>query len=106
MKTKFLCDQSELVQILDDFRRKTKDIYRRAGLEDYWQVHPKSIRLGVKPSFEVTIKQRKSDITNVIQLDEKNLTFLERNLFIPKPNNDNCKSKYYLSMHTIIIIII
>jgi Uma2 family endonuclease len=90
MKAQFVSDQSELVRALDDFKRKAKYIFERAGLTDYWQVHPESIRLGVKPYFEVTIKPGKTDIDDVVQLDEQKLTFIERNMFITKSKSD-CK---------------
>lgn len=85
-----MSDQSELVRALDDFKRKVKYIYQKAGLTDYWQIHPQSIRLGAKPSFEVTIKQCKTDFDDIIKLDEQNLSFLERNIFITN-SKSNCK---------------
>ncbi|KAE9525960.1 hypothetical protein AGLY_014009 [Aphis glycines] len=97
-KSQFLVDQSILVQALDEFKRKTKDTFLRAGLEKYWTINPETIRLGARPCFDVTICQRNTVIDNLVPLDERKFSFLQRNLI--KMNDENCKGNlkqtYYL----------
>lgn len=86
-----MADQSVLIQSLDEFKRKTKNIFLQGGLSDHWEIYPESIRLGSRPCFDVTIRQRTTEVDKIIPLGEQKLSFLERNPFIT--NDENCKSK-------------
>lgn len=88
-----MAEQSVLIQALDEFKRKTSNTFLKAGLEDYKKINPESIRLRSKPCFEVTIRQRNTEIDKFIPLEEHNLTFLQSSPFIR--NNAFNKSKYY-----------
>lgn len=92
-KSQFVAEQSVLIQALDEFKRKTSNTFLKAGLEDYRKINPESIRLGSKPCFEVTIRQRSTEIDKCIPLNKQNLTFLQNNPFIK--NNVFGKSKCY-----------
>ncbi|VVC37898.1 Hypothetical protein CINCED_3A015596 [Cinara cedri] len=91
LKTEFVAEQGVLVQELDEFKRKMKDTFLKAGLSDYWKINPESIRLGDKPCFEVTIRKRNSETTNIDPTlnGQTLLSFIHRNPFITK--NENCK---------------
>ncbi|CAI6375415.1 unnamed protein product [Macrosiphum euphorbiae] len=88
-KSQFVVDQSILVQALDEFKRKTRNTFLHAGLEDYWKINPESIRLGSRPCFDVTIRQRNTVIDNIVPIDKRTFSFLQRNPI--KTNDNNCK---------------
>jgi len=77
------------MQALDEFKRKTRNTFLHAGLEDYWKINPESIRLGSRPCFDVTIRQRNTVIDNIVPVDKRTFSFLERNLI--ETNDNNCK---------------
>jgi len=97
MKSKFVNEQSVLVQALDEFKRKARNTFLGAGLDEYWKIHPESIRLGSRPCFEVMIRQRNTEFDQIVPLDNKNFAFLQRNPFITK--YDSCKSNYIMSTY-------
>lgn len=79
MKAKFVSDQCDIIQALDEIKHMTNRTFLPAGLEYFWKIHPQSIRLGAKPSYDVYIHQKMSDMDDAISFDDLELSFLKHN---------------------------
>lgn len=93
VKTEFVAEQSVLVQTLNEFKRKTTDMFLKSGLSDYWDINPESTRRGSKPCFDVTVRQRKTDAGKVAGLlgEQTSLSFLQRVPFAVQDGNGSSK---------------
>lgn len=95
VKSKFVADQSVLVQALDDFKRETNRTFTEVGLADYWKCHPKSIRRCSPPCFDVMIRRRTKEVECAAPPDEQRWWFLQRSPFNTKSSSKHGTYCFY-----------